>query len=104
MNKMNLKSFLKTLDASVDNNDVASLLPNLATIVNDPEYLPYVATAETMLTECDFNNILEALNKGFDLANPAIQKLMMQSENRIFPIFMNSATYGYALAYNLEKD
>ena len=101
---MNLKSFLKTLNASVDNKDVASLLPNLATIVNDPEYVSYVATTETMLTECDFNNILEALNKGFDLTNPAIQKSMMQSENRIFPIFMNSATYGYALAYNLEND
>lgn len=101
---MNLKSFLKSLDASVDNKDVASLLPNLATIVNDPEYVSYVATTETMLTECDFNNILEALNKGFDLTNPAIQKSMMQSENRIFPIFMNSATYGYALAYNLEND
>ena len=102
--KMNLKSFLKSLDASVDNKGVVSLLPNLATIVNDPEYVSYVATTETMLTECDFNNILEALNKGFDLTNPAIQKSMMQSENRIFPIFMNSATYGYALAYNLEND
>lgn len=102
--KMNLKSFLKSLDASVDNKDVASLLPNLATIVNDPEYLPHVATAETMLTECDFNNILEALNKGFDLTKEKIQELMMQSENRIFPIFMNSVTYGYALAYNLKND
>ena len=102
--KMNLKSFLKSLDASVDNKGVVSLLPNLATIVNDPEYVSYVATTETMLTECDFNNILEALNKGFDLTNPAIQESMMQSENRIFPIFMNSATYGYALAYNLEND
>lgn len=102
MNKMNLKSFLETLDASVDNKDVASLLPNLATIVNDTEYLPYVTTAESMLTECDFNNILEALNKGFDLTNPMIQKLMMQSENRIFPIFMQPVIYGYALAYNLE--
>ena len=102
--KMNLKSFLKSLDASVDNKGVVSLLPNLATIVNDPEYVSYVATTETMLTECNFNNILEALNKGFDLTNPAIQKSMMQSENRIFPIFMNSATYGYALAYNLEND
>ena len=39
--KMNLKSFLKSLDASVDNKGVVSLLPNLATIVNDPEYVSY---------------------------------------------------------------